>query len=104
MHGDLRNCHQAGLQYRSCRPTLKHSSSGQGLWSPWYMGNSMTDLDKRFGIDRIIDTPVAESACTGAAVGAALAGIKPIVVHPRNGLRSLRNGCARQSGGPSGRT
>ena len=56
---------------------------GQGLWSPWYVGNSMTDLDKKFGVHRIIDTPVSESACTGAAVGAALAGMKPIVVHPR---------------------
>lgn len=56
---------------------------GQGLWSPWYVGNSMTDLDKKFGTQRIIDTPVAESACTGAAVGASLAGMKPIVVHPR---------------------
>ena len=56
---------------------------GQGLWSPWYVGNSMTDLDKRFGVERIIDTPVSESACTGAAVGASLAGMKPIVVHPR---------------------
>jgi pyruvate dehydrogenase E1 component beta subunit len=56
---------------------------GQGLWSPWYVGNSMTDLEKEFGIDRIIDTPVSESACTGAAVGAAIAGMKPVVVHPR---------------------
>lgn len=56
---------------------------GQGLWSPWYVGNSMTDLDKEFGINRIIDTPVSESACTGAAVGAAIAGMKPVVVHPR---------------------
>jgi len=56
---------------------------GQGLWSPWYVGNSMTDLDKKFGIERIIDTPVSESACTGAAIGASLAGMKPIVVHPR---------------------
>ena len=56
---------------------------GQGLWSPWYVGNSMTNLDKKFGIERIIDTPVSESACTGAAVGASLAGMKPIVVHPR---------------------
>jgi len=56
---------------------------GQGLWSPWYVGNSMTDLDKKFGKDRVIDTPVSESACTGAAVGASLAGMKPIVVHPR---------------------
>jgi pyruvate dehydrogenase E1 component beta subunit len=43
----------------------------------------MSNLDKEFGIERIIDTPVSESACTGAAVGASLAGMKPIVVHPR---------------------
>ena len=56
---------------------------GQGLWSPWYVGNSMTGLDKKFGTERIIDTPVSESACTGAGIGASLAGMKPIVVHPR---------------------
>ncbi len=56
---------------------------GQGLWSPWYVGNSMTALDAKFGTHRIIDTPVSEAACTGAAVGASLAGMKPIVVHPR---------------------
>ncbi len=56
---------------------------GQGVWSPWYVGNSMTDLDKKFGPDRVIDTPVSESACTGAGVGASLAGMKPIIVHPR---------------------
>ena len=56
---------------------------GQGLWSPWYVCNSMTDLDKKFGKDRIIDTPVSEAGCTGAAVGASLAGMRPIVVHPR---------------------
>lgn len=56
---------------------------GQGLWSPWYVGNSMTDLDKKFGRERVIDTPVSEAACTGAAVGASITGMKPIVVHPR---------------------
>ncbi len=56
---------------------------GQGLWSPWYVGNTMTNLDKKYGEDRIIDTPVSESASTGVAVGASLAGMKPIVVHPR---------------------
>ena len=56
---------------------------GQGLWSPWYVGNTMTDLDKKFGTKRIIDTPVSESATTGAGVGASLVGMKPIVVHPR---------------------
>lgn len=56
---------------------------GQGLWSPWYVGNSMTNLDKEFGKDRVIDTPVSETACTGAAIGASLCGYKPIVIHPR---------------------
>jgi pyruvate dehydrogenase E1 component beta subunit len=56
---------------------------GQGLWSPWYVGNSMTDLDKQFGKHRVIDTPVSELATTGAGVGAALAGMRPIVIHPR---------------------
>lgn len=56
---------------------------GQGLWSPWYVGNSMTDLDVEFGRDRVLDTPVSEAACTGAAIGAALCGYRPIVVHPR---------------------
>lgn len=56
---------------------------GQGLWSPWYVGNSMKDLDKKFGKERIIDSPVSESAVTGLAVGASLAGAMPIVVHPR---------------------
>ncbi len=56
---------------------------GQGLWSPWYVGNSMTALDKRFGRHRVIDTPVSELACTGAAVGASICGYRPIVIHPR---------------------
>ena len=51
--------------------------------SPWYVGNSMKDLDVKYGKTRIIDTPVSESACTGAAIGASLCGMKPIIVHPR---------------------
>lgn len=56
---------------------------GQGVWSPWYVGSSMTDLDKEFGKERVIDTPVSEWATTSAAVGASLNGLKPIVIHPR---------------------
>ena len=56
---------------------------GQGLWSPWYAGASLQDLDKEFGRDRIIESPVAENATTGAGIGAALAGMRPIVFHPR---------------------
>ncbi|PIR01127.1 MAG: pyruvate dehydrogenase [Nitrospinae bacterium CG11_big_fil_rev_8_21_14_0_20_45_15] len=56
---------------------------GQGLWSPWYVGNSMNDLEVEFGKDRVMDTPVSEAACTGAGIGASLCGYRPIVVHPR---------------------
>lgn len=56
---------------------------GQGLWSPWYVGTTMTDLDKEFGVQRIIDSPVSETAVTGASTGAAMCGYRPIVVHPR---------------------
>jgi len=56
---------------------------GQGLWSPWYVGNSMQDLDKSFGKDRIIDSPVSENGITGIAIGGALGGMRPIVIHPR---------------------
>jgi pyruvate dehydrogenase E1 component beta subunit len=56
---------------------------GQGLWSPWYAGSSLEDLDKEFGKNRVLDSPVSENATTGLAVGAALAGMRPIVFHPR---------------------
>lgn len=56
---------------------------GQGVKSPWYVGNTCTGLIEEFGESRVIDTPVSENAITGAAVGAALAGMKSIVVHPR---------------------
>ncbi len=56
---------------------------GQGVWSPWYAGTSLKDLDKKFGRDRIIDSPVSENATTATAIGAAMAGMRPIVFHPR---------------------
>lgn len=56
---------------------------GQGVKSPWYVGNTAQGLLERFGPERVIDTPISENAITGAAVGAAIAGMKPIVMHPR---------------------
>lgn len=56
---------------------------GQGLWSPWYVGASMTDLDKEFGSARVLDCPISEMATTGAAIGASLCGYRPVIIHPR---------------------
>lgn len=36
-------------------------------------------LMERFGEDRVIDTPIAESGFAGLAIGAAMAGLRPIV-------------------------
>jgi pyruvate/2-oxoglutarate/acetoin dehydrogenase E1 component len=56
---------------------------GQGVKSPWYVGKTADGLLEKFGEERVIDTPISENAMTGAGVGAAIVGMKPIVVHPR---------------------
>lgn len=42
-----------------------------------------TGLVERFGSDRVQDFPVAESVMTSAAIGAALTGMRPVLVHQR---------------------
>ncbi len=56
---------------------------GQGLKSPWYVGSTCRGLIEKFSEERVIDTPVSENAMTGAAIGAAIAGMRPVIVHPR---------------------
>jgi pyruvate/2-oxoglutarate/acetoin dehydrogenase E1 component len=56
---------------------------GQGVWSPFYVGSSMKDLDKKFGKERIVDTPVSENAVTALALGYALMEKPIVVIHPR---------------------
>jgi len=56
---------------------------GQGVTSPWYVGNTTTGLVEKFGEKRVIDTPVSENAVTGVAVGAALTQMRPFLVFPR---------------------
>ena len=36
-------------------------------------------LRDRFGAERVLDTPISEAAITGAALGAALSGLRPVV-------------------------
>lgn len=56
---------------------------GQGVTSPWYVGSTTVGLIDRFGPKRIIDTPTSENCITGVALGAALAGMHPILCYPR---------------------
>ena len=36
-------------------------------------------LLQEFGVDRVIDTPIAEASITGCGIGAALIGMRPVV-------------------------
>ena len=44
---------------------------------------------RRFGAARVFDIPNCENAMTGIAIGAAVAGKRPVVVHPRNDFMFL---------------
>src|SRR5882672_8080177 len=51
-------------------------------YSPGVFGTT-TGLAERFGKHRVLDFPVAESAMTAAGMGAALAGMRPVLIHHR---------------------
>lgn len=44
---------------------------------------------KKFGPSRVIDTPLSENGLTGFAVGAALDGMRPVLIHQRNDFMLL---------------
>lgn len=56
---------------------------GQGVWSPFYVGSTMDNMNNVFGTERIMDTPVSENLVTGVGIGAALTGTPAVVIHPR---------------------
>lgn len=56
---------------------------GLGVGDPKQIFGTTEGLLERFGPDRVFDMPTAENAMTGVAVGAALNGIRPVMVHQR---------------------
>ena len=90
-HGEpscpMRQCSYAQAIREAHAELLRHDPRvfvcGQGVWNPWYAGKSLLDLDKEFGRERVFDCPVSENATTGAAIGAAIVGMRPIVFHAR---------------------
>jgi len=55
---------------------------GEGVDDPPGIFGSTVSLHKDF-TGRVFDTPIAENGLTGFAVGAALAGMRPVLVHMR---------------------
>ena len=56
---------------------------GLGVDDPKGIYGTTLGLVDEFGPERVFDTPLSEDAMTGAAIGAALAGLRPIHVHQR---------------------
>ncbi len=77
----------ADALYEGVRQEMRRDSSvfvfGLGVDDSKGMYGTTKDLHVEFGADRNFDTPLAEDAMTGVAIGAALAGMRPIHVHQR---------------------
>lgn len=56
---------------------------GEGVDDPGGVFGTTKNLHEKFGAQRVMDTPLAENGITGIAIGAALAGMRPILVHMR---------------------
>lgn len=56
---------------------------GQGVDDPSGMFGTTRGLQEEFGPKRVFDTPLAETALTGVAVGAAIGNMRPVHFHNR---------------------
>lgn len=56
---------------------------GIGADDPKAIYGTTKGLLQRFGRERVFDTPLAEEGLTGVAIGAAMAGLRPMQVHIR---------------------
>jgi pyruvate dehydrogenase E1 component beta subunit len=80
-----------------------------GIGVPDHKGifGSTTGLAEKFGQDRCFDTPLAEDSLTGFGLGAAINGLRPVLVHMRadflllavNQLANMVSSCTYSSGG-----
>lgn len=56
---------------------------GEGVDDPGGVFGTTLNLHKDFGRNRVFDLPIAENTFTGIAVGAAISGMRPVLVHMR---------------------
>ncbi len=57
---------------------------GVGAADPTGIFGTTVEASKKFGPARVFDTPLSEATLTGAGIGAALCGMKPVLIHARN--------------------
>lgn len=73
--------HEAQNQAMAADPAVV--VMGEGVDDATGIFGTCLGLEEKFGADRVFDLPIAENTCTGAALGMALTGLKPIYVHMR---------------------
>jgi pyruvate/2-oxoglutarate/acetoin dehydrogenase E1 component len=56
---------------------------GEGIDDPGGVFGTTVGLAEKFGADRVMDMPIAENAMTGVANGAAMTGMRPVLIHMR---------------------
>ena len=55
---------------------------GLGATDPKGVFGTTLGLEKMFGSNRVYDMPISENAMTGIAIGAAISGMRPVMVAP----------------------
>jgi pyruvate dehydrogenase E1 component beta subunit len=56
---------------------------GEGVPDPKAIFNSTLGLQEKFGKGRVFDMPLSENGVTGVCIGAAISGMRPIMIHQR---------------------
>jgi pyruvate dehydrogenase E1 component beta subunit len=56
---------------------------GEGVPDPKAIFNSTLGLQEKFGKDRVLDMPLSENGVTGICIGAAISGMRPVMIHQR---------------------
>lgn len=56
---------------------------GEGVPDPKNIFATTEDLREKYGPERVLDMPLAENGMTGICIGAALGGMRPVLVHQR---------------------
>src|SRR3989338_7801293 len=56
---------------------------GLGVPDPKGVFGTTSGLQKKYGEQRVFDMPTSENGMTGIAIGSALTGMKPLMVHQR---------------------
>jgi len=56
---------------------------GEGVPDPKAIFNSTLGLQEKYGKDRVFDMPLSENGVTGVCIGAAISGMRPVMIHQR---------------------